>query len=805
MPAPLDGINVLDLSRGPVGGTTTMVLADFGADVVKIEPPAGDYFRSLPAAPAWLRGKRSVALDLGTEVGRDRLHALTADADVVVASFAPDGDAIRCQADFETLRHLNPRLIYCNISGWGSRGAYANYPAYEGVVAAKSGRMLAFRHQLERDGPAFAAVQVGGHAASQGAVQGIVAALFARETSGLGGLVETSILQGLIPYELHKMMLIQLAEREPANYAEQLTAEPGMPRLNYHPVMVAEGRWMQMANLLEHLFVAFLEATDLTDLFTDPRFQGPPALWEPDAIEEARDRILIRMQEHTVDEWMAIFHANGNVAAEPFLTAQAALDHPDMLANGDLVDIEHPRLGSIRQLAPIARLDETPGQASTAGSEVGADNGASFRTPSTTNDPNGFSTPAQGRPLEGITVLEFATIIATPLGTSMLADLGARVIKVEPTGSGDPYRALDASGIAAAKVNAAKESICIDLKSETGQALVRDLIARADAIVHNYRPGVPERLGIGYEQARAIQPDIVWVSANGYGPNSPSANRPSAHPVPGAVCGGAVMQAGVGMPPADCDSLDSIREAARQLMQANEANPDPNTSVVIASATTLALLARQRFGVGQRVFVNMLVANGYANADDFLRYEGKAPRPEVDAELSGISALYRLYEAQSGWVFLGVLLDEEWAALCQTIERPNLLTDARFATPESRVEHDSALVSELQAIFATRDADTWEALLVKVGVGCVRADAATPGQFWADDTHVRANGLAPNSEHRRLGNLRRWGPLVTVDGGPDSYGPGVLAGQHTDQILTEIGRSADEVAMLRETGVVWSE
>ncbi len=805
MPAPLDGINVLDLSRGPVGGTTTMVLADFGADVIKIEPPAGDHFRSLPAAPAWLRGKRSVALDLGTEVGRDRLHTLTTDADVVVTSFAPGGDAVRYQADFETLRHLNPRLIYCNISGWGSRGAYATYPAYEGVVAAKSGRMLAFRHQLERDGPACAAVQVGGHAASQGAVQGIVAALFARETSGLGGLVETSILQGLIPYELHQMMLIQLAEREPANYAERLKAEPGMPRLNYHPVMVAEGRWMQMANLLEHLFVAFLEATDLTALFTAPRFQGPPALWEPDAIEEARDRILIRMQEHTVDEWMTIFHANGNVAAEPFLTAQAALDHPDMLANGDLVDIDHPRLGSIRQLAPIARLDETPGRASAAAPEVGADSGANFRTPSTANGPNGFSAPAQGRPLEGITVLEFATIIATPLGTSMLADLGARVIKVEPTGGGDPYRTLDDSGIAAAKVNAAKESICIDLKSETGQALVRDLIARTDAIVHNYRPGVPERLGIGYEQARAIQPDIVWVSANGYGPNSPSANRPSAHPVPGAVCGGAVMQAGVGMPPADCDSLDSIREAARQLMQANEANPDPNTSVVIASATTLALLARQRFGVGQRVFVNMLVANGYANADDFLRYEGKAPRPEVDADLYGVSALYRLYEASDGWVFLGVLLDEEWAALCQTIERPNLLTDARFATPESRVKHDSALVSELQAIFATRDADTWEALLVNVGVGCVRADAATSGQFWADDTHVRANGLAPNSEHRRLGNLRRWGPLVTVDGGPASYEPGVLAGQHTDQILAEIGQSADEVAQLRKTGVVWSE
>ena len=475
------------------------------------------------------------------------------------------------------------------------------------------------------------------------------------------------------------------------------------------------------------------------------------------------------------------------------------------MANGDVVDVDHPQLGSIRQLAPIARLDETPGKAGAAAPDVGADNGTGFQPTSTANRQNGASPTAQGRPLEGVTVLEFATIIATPLGTSMLADLGARVIKVEPVAGGDPYRGMGGAGIMAAKTNAGKESICIDLKSETGQALVRDLIAQADAIVHNFRPGVPERLGISYEQARAVRPDIVWVSANGYGPDSPSANRPSAHPVPGAVCGGAVMQAGAGMPPTDCESLDEIREAARQLMKANEANPDPNTSVVIASATTLALLARKRFGVGQRVFVNMLIANGYANADDFLRYKGKPSRPEVDAELYGVNALYRLYEAQNGWVFLGILSDHEWSAFCRIVERPDLAVDARFASFETRGEHDDDLASELAALFATRDADAWEALLIEAGVGCVRADAASPGQFWAEDGHVRANGLAPESEHPRLGNLRRWGPLVAVDGGPDGYGPGVLAGQHTDQILAELGRSAAEIARLHEAAVVWSE
>ena len=252
-----------------------------------------------------------------------------------------------------------------------------------------------------------------------------------------------------------------------------------------------------------------------------------------------------------------------------------------------------------------------------------------------------------GKPLAGVTVLEFATIIATPIGVSMLADLGARVIKVEPIG-GDPFRGMGAGplrGLLASKTNAAKESICIDLKSEEGQAIAAELIAGADAVVHNYRPGVPERLGIGYEAVRAIRSDIVWVSANGYGPDSPGARRPSAHPIPGAVMGGALFQAGSAVPPQGCETLEEIREVSRQLMRANEANPDPNTGLLVASATLLGLYAQRRYGVGQEIYVNMLTANAYANSDDFLSYEGKPPRREVDGELYGTAPWYRLYEA----------------------------------------------------------------------------------------------------------------------------------------------------------------
>ncbi len=792
----LTDTRILDLSTGSVGGIATMILADFGADVVKVEPPGGDPARSLAAAPMWLRGKRSVELDIATE--RERLNALIREADVVVSTDSP-AQARSRGLTYDDVRALNESVIFCAITGFGPNGPYAEYPAYEGVVSAKSGRMMAFAGQRLREGPGFAAVPVGSHGASQGAVQGILAALLERERCGRGQIVETSLLQGLMPFDLLQLLLTQLSERDPETYPQLFNIGGGMPTLNYHPVMTRDGRWIQLGNLLEHLFYAFMDAADLTLLFAEEQWQGSQAEWTPEAVEEMRDRILERMQEKTSDEWMEIFRAQGNVAAEPFTPTHDAVDNLDMAANGDTVTLDDPSLGPVKQLGPIAHLRETPAEISRPAPAVGEANGFSWTSrdvaPMSTS-PNG-AVPS-GKPLDGVTILEFATIIATPIGVSMLADLGARVIKVEPIG-GDPFREMGGGplrGLLASKTNAAKESICIDLKSEAGQAIVAELITQADAIVHNYRPGVPDRLGIGYETASALRPGIVWVSANGYGPDSPGARRPSAHPIPGAVMGGALYQAGSAMPPQGCETIEEIREASRQLMRANEANPDPNTGVLVASATLLGLVAQRRYGVGQEIYVNMLTANAYANSDDFLHYDGKPERRQVDGELHGTAPWYRLYEASEGWVFFAALTDDEWTAFC---------SEAAPELSAARDGDEAALTRQLADVFAQSPASEWERRLTTVGVGCVQADAAGSGEFFAHDPHVLQNGFSPIANHRRLGAIRRWGPLTKLSGGRNDYGPGVLAGQETDEILAEIGRAQEEIEQLRSEGIVWSE
>ncbi len=385
----------------------------------------------------------------------------------------------------------------------------------------------------------------------------------------------------------------------------------------------------------------------------------------------------------------------------------------------------------------------------------------------------------------------------------MLADLGARVIRVETIG-GDPYRHMLPGGMPAVKTTAGKESICLDLKSAEGRQIVQDLARRADILLHNYRPGVPERLGIGYDELRAQNPTLVWISANGYGPAGPGAKRPSTHPVPGAAMGGAAHQAGAALDK-PCTRLEEVREVSRQLMRANEPNPDPNTSVVIASAALLGLLARERHGVGQSIYVNMLAANAYANGDDFLDYAGKQKRRAVDAELFGLGATYRLYPASSGWVFLALTTDTEWRRFCEATGAADLRDDDRFATLDKRREHDPALGALLAALFRSRDADAWEETLLSMDVGCVRADRVSPGVFWARDPHVLENGFSPRCQHARFGEYRRWGPLVTVGGAMPSYSAGALAGDCTDTILAELGHSAEEIEQLRAAKVVASE
>ncbi|MDP7638942.1 MAG: CoA transferase, partial [Candidatus Hydrogenedentes bacterium] len=571
MTTTLGGVSVLDLSLGPAGGLATMILSDFGAEVIKIEPLGGDPFRRIPSSPMWLRGKKSVELDLNAAAAIEKLQGLVAGADVIVVG-QRTVDAEKQGCDYQTLSRINPRLIYCQITGFGDEGPYAHFPPYEAVVTAKGGRMKELSGIPGKPGPVFTGVQVATHAASQSALAGILAALVERRKSGAGQMIRTSLLQGLMPFEQHGALRHQVAARTPK---PQVAPKPDpyewIANLDFHPFQAGDGRWLQTGNLMPHLFQNFLKITGLDKVIENPPYDEPRYSWSPDTREAFRDIMMLRMQEKTSDEWMKLFLENGNVVAHTFMTAEEALDDPDIVENGHVIE-----MANIRQLGPLAKLTETPAQIETPAPEPGQHNHLldAVEAPNAAES----SGPAANTeaPLAGVTVLEFATIIAAPFGASLLADMGARVIKVEPIG-GDPFRGQTKEEMAT-RVNCSKESIVIDLKTDRGKDIVRRLIQDADILIHNYRHGVPEKLGIGYDQAKTFNPGIVYLQSNGYGTQGPSVLRPSAAPVPGAALGGVVYQVG-GLDDRELLDLKGLRETARRLARANDVVPDPRTGM----------------------------------------------------------------------------------------------------------------------------------------------------------------------------------------------------------------------------------
>lgn len=813
MAGPCNGLVILDFSWGMAGGLATAVLADFGADVIKIEPPGGDPFRSHPAWIAWNRGKKSVVLDLKTEHGRTNAQRLADQADIVLETFRP-GVARRLGIDYATLSEINPRLAYASISGWGQQGPLSQVAGYEGVIAAKSGRMTDFTGQMNREGPAFTAVQVGTWAASQAAVRGLLAVLLRRDATGRGQWVRTSILQNMIPFDLAGLIMRQLSRLDPKTYpAGSLGAGLRLPMLQYIPVRTKDGQWLQHANLMDRLFRSYLKAVGLGWVLEEELFKKAPIL-NHEAREALRELILNKMQERTLDEWMQIYIADGNIAGEPYRYAVDGMKHEQYVHNHHAVEIDDPRVGRLKTVGLLGKLSDTPGEVGGPAPELGQHTAEILKRISAkpftvkAGKSNRQVQPSAKPLLDGITIMDFSMVIAGPYAAQMLAEMGARVIKVDATPERE--QAISTGGGMTPmnlKNHAGKEGIQVNLQSPEGQQIIHQLVARSDVLLHNFRPGVPERLAIDSETCRRINPRLIHVYVGAYGATGPHHHRPGAHPIPGALLGGALRQAGRANPPPPDQPMDleEIKEVSRLLMRANEGNPDPNTSQALATSIMLALLARERSGRGQAIEVTMLQGNAWANADEAYDYEGRPPYMLPDAECYGLNALYRLYQAGEGWVFLACVFDREWEAFCTAVNRPDLSADSRFASATARKEHDAELAEEIGKIFAARSSAQWEESLTAAGVACVQADSRV-GVFLEEHPQAIANRMVAEVESPRFGKYLRHGAIIDFSDSSARLEHGPFLGEHTVHVMQELGYTDEEIAELRLRRIIhWEE
>jgi itaconate CoA-transferase len=378
-------------------------------------------------------------------------------------------------------------------------------------------------------------------------------------------------------------------------------------------------------------------------------------------------------------------------------------------------------------------------------------------------------------PLTGITVVSLEQAVAAPFATRQLADLGARVIKVERAGPGDFARDYDRSVHGQASyfiwLNRGKESIELDVKSVHGQQVLAALLARADVFVQNLAPGAAERLGLSAPSLRARHPRLICCSVSGYGPDGPYQHKKAYDLL------------------VQCESgLLSVTGTPEMPAKAGISVADIAAGMYAFSGVLTALYERERTGAGTSVDVAMLEALGEWMSQPYLYtvYGGEEPR-RTGARHASISP-YGPYAAADGQVFLGLQNDREWAVLCREIlGQPELVADKRFATNIDRVVNDGELTPIIETALAELTAADVEARLDAAGIANARL--RTPAEFAA---HPQ---LAARDRWRHIGTpggpVRALLPPVNLTGREAAMGDVPALGQHTAAILAELGLAPD--------------
>jgi crotonobetainyl-CoA:carnitine CoA-transferase CaiB-like acyl-CoA transferase len=389
-------------------------------------------------------------------------------------------------------------------------------------------------------------------------------------------------------------------------------------------------------------------------------------------------------------------------------------------------------------------------------------------------------------PLEGVRVIDFTTMVAGPVACMMLGDQGASVIKVEPT-NGELMRRFDSgrNGMSPffLSCNRNKRSLAVDLKSDEGLGIVRRLIATAAVAVHNFRPGVAERVGLGEDAVRAIRPDIIYVSITGYGEHGPYAGQRAYDPVIQALSGLADIQR---------DPETQRPRMVRTIIA------DYTTALTAAQAITAALFARERSGRGQHVRLAMLdtmIAYLWPEAMPSLTWVGKERDPsdgEVGPDL--------VFATQDRYITAAALSDDEWAGMCRALKREDLIEDARFKTARYR-----SINAVGRREITSAELEKWTAaeILPRLLANDVPSAPVLSRFELLREPQIRANDILEEHESTVYGRVRQPRPAARFDGTPAAIRTlAPLLGADSAAILSELAYSADAIAKLEDSHVV---
>ncbi|MBV9490534.1 MAG: CoA transferase [Verrucomicrobia bacterium] len=391
-------------------------------------------------------------------------------------------------------------------------------------------------------------------------------------------------------------------------------------------------------------------------------------------------------------------------------------------------------------------------------------------------------------PLRHLRVLDVSQVMAGPVCGMLLGDMGADVIKVEPPGSGDQtrramgFKLKGSDSLGFINMNRNKRSIVLNLKTEAGRKVFYQLVQTADVLIENYRPGAATRLGIDYATLKSINPGLIYASISGFGQTGPWSQRPGFDLIAQAMSGIMSITGDPDGPP----SKSGVPVA------------DIGCALFALYAILSAYIGRCETGEGQHIDASLFEAGIAFSIWDISEFWGTGKVPQKLGTANRMSAPYQAVRASDGYFVMGANSDKLWRSLCELIDRRDLLQDPRFASIADRLGNRKTLIEELEKTFVTRPVDDWVERLLGAGI------PAGPIYNYAqalESDHVRHRGMVMEIDHPAEGKVRAIGFPVKLSGTPQQVRvPPPLLGEHTEQVLAELGLGPDAVEKLRAEG-----
>ncbi|MGE3540146.1 MAG: CaiB/BaiF CoA transferase family protein [Candidatus Tectimicrobiota bacterium] len=783
-PGALEGVRVLDLSA-PFGALVSRLLGDLGAEVIKIEPPAGDAGRQL--APFLDQGqerlslafvhhnvnKRSVILDLEQPADQAHWRRLVAQADVVVSTEGIDAWAAR-GLDLEHLSSLYPHLVWTSFSPFGLTGPLRHYLGNNIVAEAMGGLM--YIQGDDAKPPCVSPCEQGVYLASLHAVTGTLMALWERRRSGRGQVVEVALHDVLANLYF---LLVNYGIWNDIPY--RIGARNFMPPNGYY--RCEDG----------HVFIAALMTRQwdrLVELVKDPRLDDP-ALRDADFRNQHPERVVPVLQEFAAryDSWSLMYELQrAGVPGGPWSTVADVAANEHLQARDFFTAFTQPPAGQLRTAGPMFRASASPlrvrrpaPQPGEHQQEVLAEAMAPARRALATSG----SRAALRLPLEGVRILDLSRAWAGPYGTRYLADFGAEVIKVE-TAKYPDGRQPGNPGYE--EVNRNKRPISLNFQIPEGRELLKRLVAISDVVVENFSPRVMAQYGLDYETLCTVRPDLIMVGMPGYGRNGPHSRFVS--------FGGPLMAyTGMSLLWGHADSPPDARVKVAQ--------PDYIVAATQALAVTAALHHRARTGQGQYIEIAQVEATiaslGLAYLDYFATGTVAQPRGNRDPNAVPQGCYQCIgYEA---WCVISCTTEAQWRALATLIGGEDWANDPTLTTPAARWERHDEIDARISAW--TSDQTPQQVMRELQAVGVPAGAVQTAEDLWRDP-QLRARNYTVSMTHEELGPVEHPGVILRLHETPGRVRrlSGALGNDNEAVFRGLLGLSQADIARLTEAGVI---